>query len=53
MIVHFNTSSLRDIRWHEYVIRLVRGGAMTVIAGLIASRYGPVAFPAIFPASAT
>jgi nicotinamidase-related amidase len=41
------------------MIRFALGGAMTVIAGLIASRYGPVvgglflAFPAIFPASAT
>ncbi len=59
MIVRLNTSALRDIRWYEYVIRFALGGAMTVIAGLIASRFGPVigglflAFPAIFPASAT
>jgi hypothetical protein len=37
----------------------VLGGAMTLVAGLIAARFGPVigglflAFPAIFPASAT
>ena len=59
MIVRLNPSALRDIRWYEYVIRFALGGAMTVIAGLIASRFGPVvgglflAFPAIFPASAT
>jgi hypothetical protein len=59
MIVQLNPSALRDIRWYEYVIRFALGGAMTVIAGLIASRFGPVvgglflAFPAIFPASAT
>ena len=59
MIVRLNLSALRDIRWYEYVIRFALGGAMTVIAGLIASRFGPVvgglflAFPAIFPASAT
>jgi Protein of unknown function (DUF3147) len=59
MIVRFNTSALGDIRWYEYAIRFALGGAMTVIAGLIASRYGPIfgglflAFPAIFPASAT
>jgi hypothetical protein len=59
MIVQFNPSALRDIGWYEYLIRFVLGGLMTVIAGLIASRWGPVvgglflAFPAIFPASAT
>ena len=59
MIVRLNPSALRDIRWYEYVIRFALGGAMTVIAGLIASRFGPIvgglflAFPAIFPASAT
>ncbi len=59
MIVRFNASALRDTRWYEYVIRFALGGAMTVIAGLVASRFGPVigglflAFPAIFPASAT
>jgi hypothetical protein len=59
MIVHFNPSALRQTRWYEYLIRFVLGGAMTVIAGLIAAGFGPVvgglflAFPAIFPASAT
>ena len=59
MIVRFNPSALRDIGWYQYVVRFVLGGTMTVIAGLIASRWGPVvgglflAFPAIFPASVT
>jgi Protein of unknown function (DUF3147) len=59
MTVHFNPSALRQTRWYEYLIRFVLGGAMTVIAGLIAARFGSVvgglflAFPAIFPASAT
>jgi hypothetical protein len=59
MIVECNPSALRQIRWYEYLVRFGLGGAMTVIAGLIASRFGPVvgglflAFPAIFPASAT
>jgi hypothetical protein len=59
MIVRLHPSALRDIRWYEYAIRFVLGGAMTVIAALIAARFGPVvgglflAFPAIFPASAT
>jgi hypothetical protein len=59
MIVRLNLSSLREIRWYEHAIRFVLGGAMTVLAGLIAARFGPLvgglflAFPAIFPASAT
>jgi Protein of unknown function (DUF3147) len=59
MIVHVKSAALHQARWYEYLIRFVLGGAMTVVAGLIASRFGPVvgglflAFPAIFPASAT
>ena len=59
MIVQFKPSAVRQTRWYEYLVRFVLGGAMTVIAGLIAARFGPVvgglffAFPAIFPASAT
>src|SRR6516165_9847128 len=59
MIVRFNLSALRQTHWNEYLVRFVLGGVMTVIAGLIAARFGPVvgglflAFPAIFPASAT
>jgi len=52
-------SSLRESKPHEYAIRFVFGGICTVIAGLIAKRYGPglgglfLAFPAIFPAGAS
>jgi uncharacterized protein DUF3147 len=59
MIVQINLSSLRETRWYEYLIRFALGGAMTVTAGLIADRFGAIvgglflAFPAIFPASAT
>jgi hypothetical protein len=59
MIVKFKLSALAKTRWYEYLIRFVLGGAMTVVAGLIAARFGPVigglflAFPAIFPATAT
>jgi len=59
MIIRFKVDALRETRWYEYLIRFVLGGCMTVAAGLIASRFGPVigglflAFPAIFPASAT
>jgi hypothetical protein len=59
MIIQFKASALRQTRWYEYLIRFILGGAMTVVAGVIAGRSGPVigglflAFPAIFPASAT
>ena len=59
MIVQLKLSALRETRWYEYLTRFALGGAMTVIAGLIAARFGPIvgglflAFPAIFPASAT
>lgn len=52
-------SALRETRWYEYLIRFALGGAMTVIAGLIAAGFGLIvgglflAFPAILPASAT
>jgi Protein of unknown function (DUF3147) len=57
--VKFNFAALRRTRWYEYALRFFFGGAITVLAGLIAKGYGPVfgglflAFPAIFPASAT
>ena len=38
MIVRLNLSALRETRWYEHAIRFVLGGAMTVIAGLIAAR---------------
>jgi hypothetical protein len=57
--VQFNLSSLKETTPHEYALRFLFGGLCTVAAGLIAKHYGPVvgglflAFPAIFPASAT
>lgn len=59
MIVRINPSAVLQTRWYEYLIRFVLGGAMTAAAGFIALQYGPIigglflAFPAIFPASAT
>jgi hypothetical protein len=59
MSVQLELAELRKTRWYEFAIRFLFGGAITVVAGLIAKRYGPVfgglflAFPAIFPASAT
>jgi hypothetical protein len=57
MTIKIDTSSLRETKWYEYVIRFVFGGLITVIAGLIAKHSGPIigglflAFPSIFPAS--
>lgn len=59
MRVSFDLSALTTIKWYEYAVRFLFGGAISVIAGVLAKRYGPVfgglflAFPAIFPASAT
>lgn len=59
MIVKLCPGALRQTRWYEYFIRFLFGGCVTAAAGLIAHRFGPavgglfLAFPAIFPASAT
>lgn len=59
MRVEVNFSALRRTHWSEYAVRFLFGGAVTAITGLIAKRFGPgiaglfLAFPAIFPASAT
>jgi len=59
VIVKFSSSSLKDGRWYEYVVRFMLGGAATVFTGLIASGFGPavgglfLALPAVFCASAT
>jgi uncharacterized membrane protein (GlpM family) len=57
--IKIDPAGLKDTRWHEYLLRFVAGGLVTVIAGVIARKWGPgvgglfLAFPAIFPASAT
>jgi hypothetical protein len=59
MLIKADFSSLRRVKWHEYLIRFALGGIVTVATGLIAKAFGPVtgglflAVPAIFPASAT
>lgn len=59
MRVHARFAAIKGIRAHEWILRFLFGGAVCVLAGLIAQHYGPVigglflAFPAIFPASAT
>jgi hypothetical protein len=59
MQIKIDTSGLRQTQWHEYAIRFLIGGLITALAGVIAMRFGAaigglfLAFPAIFPASAT
>jgi uncharacterized membrane protein (GlpM family) len=59
MRIEADFSSLKQTSLREHLVRFVLGGAVTVAAGLIAQRWGPVigglflAFPAIFPAGAT
>jgi hypothetical protein len=59
MRIHADLAAIRRIKWHEYLTRFLLGGAITVATGIIARHFGPVvgglflAFPAIFPASAT
>ena len=59
MKIKFNAGAVLQTKGCEYLVRFVIGGGITVMAGLIADRFGPtvgglfLAFPAIFPASAT
>jgi len=59
MKIHIDTSALNGTRWHEYALRFLAGGVITAVTGIIAKKFGPgvgglfLAFPAIFPASAT
>jgi Protein of unknown function (DUF3147) len=59
MIIKLSGSTVRETRWYEYLLRFLLGGLITAAAGVIAQQFGPIigglflAFPAIFPASAT
>src|SRR5258707_15409644 len=59
MQIKVDLSTLGQTKWHDYVVRFLFGGLITVLAGIIARKFGPgigglfLAFPAIFPASAT
>jgi hypothetical protein len=52
-------AALRKTKWSEYAVRFFLGGCICAATGIIARRWGPIsgglflAFPAIFPASAT
>jgi hypothetical protein len=53
--VQFDSTALRQTRWHGHVVRFALGGLVTVATGLVAKWRGPVvgglflSFPAIFP----
>jgi Protein of unknown function (DUF3147) len=59
MQIKVDPSVIGQTRWSEYAIRFLFGGLITAVAGIIAKDFGPgigglfLAFPAIFPASAT
>jgi hypothetical protein len=59
MRIQIDISGAKLGRWYEYAARFVIGGVVTALTGIIAKQYGPsvgglfLAFPAIFPASAT
>ncbi|MGH9574653.1 MAG: DUF3147 family protein [Candidatus Acidiferrales bacterium] len=59
MHIRFDIRAGVKTKWYEVLARFIFGGAITVIAGLLAKYYGPVfgglflAFPAIFPATAS
>ncbi len=58
-MISFKFSALKESKPYEIALRFVFGGMCTVLAHVVAQRWGPViggfflAFPAIFPASAT
>jgi hypothetical protein len=59
MHIKIDPSVLGQTKWYEYAVRFLFGGPITAVAGIIAQKVGPgiggifLAFPAIFPASAT
>jgi hypothetical protein len=59
MHVRIDLSAVRQTQWYEYALRFLFGGLITAVAAIIAKHFGPavgglfLAFPAIFPASAT
>lgn len=58
-MIEFKLSDIKETKPVELELRFLFGGVCTVAAGVIAKGYGPgigglfLAFPAIFPASAT
>ncbi len=58
-MIEIRLSALKESKPHEYLMRFLFGGLCTVVAGLVAQKFGPaigglfLAFPAIFPAGAS
>jgi hypothetical protein len=59
MMIEIKLGALKEVKPHEIAVRFLFGGTCTVMAGLIAEKFGPalgglfLAFPAIFPATAS
>lgn len=59
MRIRVDSSSVAQTTWREYAARFILGGVITAATGLVAEKFGAgvgglfLAFPAIFPASAT
>ena len=59
MMVKLDAAGLKQTTWYEYCVRFAFGGLITAATGMIGKEWGPavaglfLAFPAIFPASAT
>jgi hypothetical protein len=59
MKIRIDTTTMREAKWYEYVVRFAFGGIVTALTGIIAKHFGPeigglfLAFPAILPATAT
>ena len=59
MIPTIDAGMLKRAHWHQFVVRFVLGGAVTVGTGIVARHWGPLigglflTVPAIFPASAS
>ena len=59
MKIHVELNVVQQTKCYEYALRFLFGGLITAAAGIIANKLGPeigglfLAFPAIFPASAT
>lgn len=59
MKIGLDLESLKENSWREYAVRFFFGGVITATAAIVAKKFGPevagllLAFPAIFPASAT
>jgi hypothetical protein len=41
MKIQLDTEGLKDTKWYQYALRFVFGGAMTVVAGMVAKEFGP------------